>query len=176
MLIKLKSCFHMQFDPESRFLFRHHLKNWNKAYFLEKLTLVRTSDFTKFCSNVSGLHEEEMRMPVGESGQIKYVGLFFFLFFFLVGHPTQALQSHIEIWPLCKNTLKAEASLFLWNETCSCCKKKKKKCVWHKKGNKNSTGDDSRGKKRHLCLSFHRDLKISAFFLTSFLPSFLRCL
>lgn len=32
---------------------------------------------------------------------------------FLVGHPTQALQSHIEIWRLCKNALKAEACLFL---------------------------------------------------------------
>lgn len=47
---------------------------------------------------------------------------------FLVGHPTQALQSHIEIWRLCKNALKAEACLFLWNETCSCCK-----MFWHKK-------------------------------------------
>lgn len=47
---------------------------------------------------------------------------------FLVSRPTQALQSHIDFWQLFKNALKAEACLFLWNETCSCCK-----ILWHKK-------------------------------------------
>lgn len=86
-------------------------------------------------------HEKRWGCRLGELGQIKYVGLFF-----LVGHPTQALQSHTEIWRLCKNALKAEACLLLWNETCSCCK-----MFWHKKKTKtNSTGDNLRGKKQHL--------------------------
>lgn len=104
---------------------------------LESFTLVRTSEFTRFCSNVSGLHETwESDEDAGwgiRADQVRRL-------VFLVGHPTQALQSHIEIWRLHKNALKAEACLFLWNETCSCCK-----MFWHKKKKKI---DDRRQLKR----------------------------
>lgn len=79
--------------PRTRFLFRHHLKKLEQSIF-DKLTLVHTSDFTKFYSNVSGLHEEEMRMPrrIGADQVRRLV----FLFLFFLGRPpnTGIAKSH----------------------------------------------------------------------------------
>lgn len=107
--------FQRQFDPDlAPVLTSVHIKQSN----------VHSSERSSLCSNVSGLHArwEQMSMPVGDirADQVRRL-------VFLVGHPTaQALQkSHRFL--LRKDALKAEACVFLWNETCSCCK-----IFWHK--------------------------------------------
>lgn len=72
-----------------------------------------------------------MSMPVGDirADQVRRL-------VFLVGHPTQHrhCKSHTHFL-LRKDALKAEACVFLWNETWSCCK-----IFWHKE-KQNKTGD-----------------------------------
>lgn len=71
-----------------------------------KFALVRRSEFTKFCSKVSGSRKKWEEMKNASWGlRCDQVGRLVLL----VSYPTQALQSHIEIGQLCKNALKAEA-------------------------------------------------------------------